>query len=242
MIIQPLIKRCEQAVLQQYHLAISHFAHRGTAKWLIGSEIKYGGLVHNVRRNKVSPLDSRTPEQLAQGGMIGGDRMLHHGYAKLYAKYLQEFVGRSNLVVVEIGILKGTGLATWCDLFPNARIIGLDIDLDNATGNMANLEMRGAFRHNKPELYEFDQFQDNTLLLGSLLHGQKVDICIDDGLHWKETILATLRSVIPHLADQWIYFIEDNSEISADLKHLFPQYFRASDGEMTVLGSATNES
>ena len=81
----------------------------------------------NVARRRVSPRDERTAEQLAFGGMTGGDRMLHHGYGPTYARYLRPFLGGWNLTVAEFGILKGTGLAMWCDLFPDARVILRDV-------------------------------------------------------------------------------------------------------------------
>ena len=62
-----------------------------------------------------------------------------------------------TLIIAEFGILKGTGLAIWCDLFPDARVIGLDIDLGHFEENRSTLERRGAFKQNKPELHEYDQ-------------------------------------------------------------------------------------
>ena len=97
---------------------------RGSADWLIRSEVAYGGLVTDVARRRVSSLDTRSPEQLATGGMTGGDRMLHHGYAESYASYLAPLLGEQSLTVAEFGIPKGTGLAIWCDLFRSARVIG----------------------------------------------------------------------------------------------------------------------
>jgi len=46
---------------------------KGSEEWLILKEYKYGGLVKNVPRNKVSILDKRTKYELNIGGMIGGD-------------------------------------------------------------------------------------------------------------------------------------------------------------------------
>ena len=51
----------------------------GSVPWLIGAEFRYGGIHRNVPRLRVSSLDPRSREELARGGMIGGDRMLHHG-------------------------------------------------------------------------------------------------------------------------------------------------------------------
>ena len=48
---------------------------------------------------------------------------------------------------------------------------------------MDNLKKKGAFANNNLELYGFDQFQDNQNLLGRILKNDKIDICIDDGVH-----------------------------------------------------------
>ena len=119
---------------------------------LISKELKYGGLVNNISRNKVSIYDPRSEEDLKKGGMIGGDRMLHHNYAEKYSKYLKPFLNEKN-VIVEVGILTGVGLAMWCDVFAKSRAIGLDIDLGHINNNMNNLLNLGAFKNNKPELY-----------------------------------------------------------------------------------------
>ena len=181
----------------------------GSADWLIRSEVAYGGYDTGVARRRVSPLDGRTKEQLAFGGMTGGDRMLHHGYGKTYARYLAPFLNRADLTIAEFGILKGTGLAIWCDLFPTARVIGLDIDLGHFEENRATLVKRGAFKPSKPELHEYDQLLDGGEQLGRLLHGKTFDIVIDDGLHSTESIITTWRSVRPYLSERFVYFIED---------------------------------
>ena len=120
----------------------------GTRKWLIEAEIRYGGKIFGVA-TKNSPLDPTGSETLADGG----DRMLHHGYANHYARFLEPYVKNrgDRIVICEVGVLEGTGLAIWCDLFPNARCIGLDIDLSNIKGNMDNLRGLGAFGENSPE-------------------------------------------------------------------------------------------
>ena len=210
----------------------------GSKHWLIGTEIKYGGHQTNVPRNKVSRNDSRTSEQLSRGGMVGGDRMLHHGYASKYSEFLLPFLKRDRSVtVVEIGILKGTGLAIWCDLFKKGRILGLDIDLGHINNNMKNLEDLGAFKTNKPELYEFDQFEDNIEYLGSMLKGDKIDICIDDGCHSSESILSTMKSVLPHLANMFVYFIEDNRDVHKSIASLHPDLTVFHSGELTIISS-----
>jgi hypothetical protein len=158
---------------------------------------------------KSALYDQRKPEQLSLGGMTGGDRMLHHGYAPRYAQFLAPFVGEKQLTVAEFGVLKGTGLAIWCDLFPDARVIGFDIDLTHVRENRDFLVSKGAFTKNEPELQKYDQLVDGSGRLQTVLCDSKLDVVIDDGLHFIEAIVTTWRSVQPFLAAKFVYFIED---------------------------------
>lgn len=213
-------------------------AEPGTVSWLIGREIKYGGIEFNVPRNKVSIQDPRTKAQIAQGGMVGGDRMLYHGYAKKYSQYILPYVEKSDSVtLVEYGILKGTGIAVWCDLFPEGRILGFDIDLGHIINNMDRLKSLGAFKEREPELYEFDQFLDNTFYLMNVLEGATLDICIDDGFHSSESIITTMKSTLPFLSHQFVYFIEDNRHVHREIRTLFPQFYVESAGELTIVSN-----
>ena len=190
-------------------------------------------------RNKVSPNDPRTAEQLATGGMIGGDRMLHHGYAKHYSKGLMPFLTKdSKPVIAEFGILKGNGLAIWCELFKHSRVLGFDIDLQHISKNRAYLESRGAFESNQPELHEYDQFLDNVEYLGKVLDGDKIDICIDDGFHSNESILMTIQSVAPYLSEKFIYIVEDNADVHKEIRRIYPDYIVINDGEITLMSNA----
>jgi hypothetical protein len=48
-----------------YYSAKYSISSPGTTEWLVRTEIKYGGIVTNVPRNKVSPKDPRTKAQLS---------------------------------------------------------------------------------------------------------------------------------------------------------------------------------
>jgi hypothetical protein len=161
---------------------------RGSAGWLIRSEINYGGYVNNVAWRRESP---HGPAFLSH--MIGGDRMslAHHGYAPIYARYLAPFIGARNLTVAEFGILKGTGLAIWCDLFPDARVIGFDIDLSYFEEDRDALVKRGGFGRNQPDLHEYDQFVSGRERLGQILGSSTLDIVMDDGYHSTKSIVTT---------------------------------------------------
>ncbi|MCF7910858.1 hypothetical protein K9L16_04255 [Candidatus Pacearchaeota archaeon] len=200
--------------------------------WLINTEQKYGGLVQNVPRRKVSKLDPRSKKVINKNGMTGGDRMSPnaHDYAKYYAKYLTQWVGR-RVILVEVGILTGIGLAIWSELFTeDSRIIGLDIDLSHFNDNKENLKLLGAFKKNNVEIYEFDQFLNNQEYLKTILKKDKVNILIDDGFHSDNSILTTLNSFKSHLAKESVCFIEDNNTIVNKLNN-----YDISDNYFTVI-------
>lgn len=208
----------------------------GSQKWLESSELHFGGFVTKVKRNKVSPLDPRNAKEILHGGMTGGDRMLHHGYAKWYAQHLSRFLGVDRpQVILECGILKGTGLAVWSALFPKDLVIGIDIDLAYTKSNLTSLKKKGAFKNRDPILLEFDQFNPNTDKLNSILNGRKVSIAIDDGHHSIESIVKTLKALEPFLAENFVYFIEDNRLAHFEIRHIFKKYTIYSYDELTVV-------
>lgn len=209
----------------------------GSADWLIRSEIAYGGLVTNVARHRVSPLDDRTADELAFGGMTGGDRMLHHGYAPAYSRYLAPFLDKKDLVVAEFGILKGTGLAIWCDLFPDACVMGFDIDIGHFQQNEPALRRRGAFKRNQPEVHDYDQLVESRDALAKVLRGRTLDIVIDDGLHTVDAIVTTWRSVAPHLSSRFAYFIEDHADLLSFCGEEFRGFSTRSFGMLTVVSA-----
>lgn len=204
----------------------------GTADWLIDVEIKYGGKVLDVHTQN-SPHDLLDSSDMTRGG----DRMLHQGYANHYEKFLEAYVQNADerIVICEVGVLEGTGLAIWCDLFPNARCIGLDVDLSNIRRNMDNLRSLGAFSQNSPELYQYDQFVYSVDYVGEILGGDKIDVFIDDGHHSEQAIMTTLKSVVPHLREQFVYFVEDNWEVHKVIEQEYPEWVVRSDCGFTVI-------
>ena len=216
-------------------LAADHKFVRASKSWLVHRELIYGGIQSNVNIWQTSPFDPRSKSEIESDRMRGGDRMLFNGYAKDYSRYLKSFDCDRRLIVAEFGILRGNGLAIWCDLFPNARVLGFDIDTSHFEGNRQNLLDRAAFSLNSPEVYKFDQFVENEDYLGKILRGDTIDICIDDGCHFDEAILCTMRSVMPHLSERFVYFVEDNIEIQDKIRSSYPALRVYSRGMMTVI-------
>lgn len=194
--------------------------------------------MQDVPRRKVSPYDSRTKEQLRSGGMIGGDRFLHHGYGQTYAEELELLCARPPHTVVEIGILRGTGLAVRCDLFPDAGVVGKDIDLTHYRENIDNLVERGALRRNRPEVYEFDQLAPDEAMRRDLFSGQGVDIVIDDGLHSDRAIKGTFGAIRRFLVNDWLYFIEDSLSAAELIAGIAPELSVRADRELSVVAAS----
>ena len=235
--IQKSLSSFKRKVKQRYYLQRYLKSSPGSVEWLIEAEIKYGGKVGGVKINKVSPFDPRTKQRLAVGGCMGGDRMLDHGYASSYSSYLHSYIQQYGgcTTICEFGILQGTGLTVWCDLFPSDRCIGFDIDLSHIERNMENLVNLGAFKTNSLEIYEYDQFVYSSEYLGEILNGDRIDICVDDGYHSEITILTALASVLPYLNNNFVYFIEDNRLVHKKFKLMYENLTVHSNGQLTVI-------
>lgn len=206
--------------------------------WLVAAENRYGGVVSNIPKRKASVHDRRTREEWSAVRMMGGDRMspAHHGYAPKYAEYLEGLASdrERRITLVEVGVLRGTGLAVWADLFPKARIIGLDLDTSYFDENVTALRSLNAFR-NEPEVVEFDQLGATPGQFMALLRGDSIDVMIDDGSHRMEAIMRTLAAAMPHLARRFVYFVEDNAAVHKEISRTYPYLHVEACGELTVL-------
>ena len=216
-------QRNRRTILRRFSMASI-----GSSDWLAGAEEKFGGMRY-VNRRAISPSDSRTRDEVDNTPSVGGDRMseFNHGYGEYYQSHLQPYVEQrqERFTICEIGILQGTGLAIWCDLFPNSRVIGLDFELGYFNDNFETLKKLGAFSQNSPEIYHFDQFDSkNTEYLHEILNGDKVDICVDDGCHANEAVLTALKSFSPHLNNDFVYFVEDNKNVHVKIRNLYDQF------------------
>lgn len=200
-------------------------------------ETKYaGGINLKLKPVKPSPLDTvPNPQSVFDGHRMqaeGNPRV--HNYAPTYAENLPDT--ESRIVIVELGILRGVGLAVWCDLFPNARVIGLDVDLTHFDENRRNLVARGAFAKNRPEVYEFDELSPAAPRhLADLLGPDKIDVFIDDALHYDAAILKAMADVMPLMAEGGVYFVEDNTKVHQKIAAARPQLSVTPAGAMTVI-------
>ncbi len=210
------------------------------AGYLRDQEAIYSGCMTRVRRVKVSPHDPRMmsdlgvksiPGSMLSGGRFNGDL----GYEQVYANRLCHLAWQ-RVVLIELGVLLGAGLAVWCDVFPTSRVIGLDIDLRRFS--ISALRNRGAFEYNTPETYFFDELAlDADKRLFNLLRGEQINVMIDDALHDDASILKAMAVFLPFMADRFLYFIEDNETVYWKIREKYRAFDVQRHDRLTVVSN-----
>ena len=208
----------------------------GSKKWLIATENKYGGRVR-IPNRRFSPNDPRNADGKRRWGNSGGDKMIWNYYSPHYARYLKRFVANrlAEFAIAEVGILSGIGIALLSDLFPESNIFGLDMDPSTFRANEAHLKSLGAFPNNFPTLIEYDQFAEPTADVITALGDTKFSIVIDDASHQRDGILNTIDFMKERLAEDFLYFIEDNAHIEKEVRLKFPDTHVARYNRLTVI-------
>jgi hypothetical protein len=108
--------------------------------------------------------------------------------------------------------MPGASLRVWRDYFPNAIVIGADIDNDVL------------FEENRIKTFYIDQTNPNTIeTFWNLVNLSDFDIIIDDGLHTFEAGKILFENSINYLDSNGYYIIED-VEMENSLK--FKEYFK----------------
>ena len=131
------------------------------------------------------------------GLVYGTDKSsAHHNYLRFYESHFEP-IRNEPLKILEVGVLNGASIRTWEAYFPNATLIGADIDrrcLQYATAR-ATIEI-------------IDQSNLQDLVALGLRHGP-FDIVIEDGSHLWEHQITTLKTLFPFVKDGGIYVVED---------------------------------
>jgi hypothetical protein len=154
------------------------------------------------------PLDLDTRGILAgtDKSSISNDYLRH--YERIFAPWRER-----TFFMWEIGVAKGASLLLWRDYFPNATIVGVDI-------NPLCKQFEG------PRIVVEIGSQDDPEFLLKLCATDHPAIIIDDGSHRADHILFTFERLFPHLLSGGIYVIED-------------LYLHFGETEQTYRGTAT---
>ena len=105
----------------------------------------------------------------------------------------------------------GASLRVWRDYFPNANIIGADIDKDIL------------FEESRIKTFYVDQLNPSSIKeLWSRIETKSFDLMIDDGLHSYDAGKTLFENSIQKLSFDGIYIIED---VNPDSLKKFMEYF-----------------
>lgn len=119
----------------------------------------------------------------------GTDKVGEHSYGIFYDYLFQEIDRDKPLNLLEIGTYKGNSLKAWREVFPKAKITGLDIE------DMVE-EKDPSINYLIQDVKEFKPTEE-------------YDVIIDDGSHWLRDIVPMLNNCVYKLKNNGIMVIED---------------------------------
>lgn len=132
----------------------------------------------------------------------GSDKCQIHSYGPIYSQLLLEMQNSKPLSILEIGIFNGASLRAFADCFPDARVVGLDIEADRLI-NEKNIE---SYEVDQLDGYSWDRLANDKF-------GEYVfDLIIDDGLHSFAASLESFRRLNSQLSDTAYFVVEDALE------------------------------
>ena len=120
------------------------------------------------------------------------DKAYLHNFCNDYEKLLRKDVK----TLWEIGILDGASLRMWSEYYPNAKIIGYDIEDKSSLSFNDNVSVKLLDQSNKSQLSELAKQTD-------------IDIIVDDGSHIIQHQILTFEMLFNCLKSGGQYVLED---------------------------------
>lgn len=121
----------------------------------------------------------------------GTDKATYHGYCDFYEEHLPPEIDR----LLEIGVMDGASLRMWRDFYPDAQIIGVDIERRQPVEGCTVIRGDATRRPFLHSVYA---------KVGPF------DVIVDDGSHLTSHQQATFSMLYgPALKDGGLYIIED---------------------------------
>lgn len=120
------------------------------------------------------------------------DKAYLHNFCNDYEKLLRKDIK----TLWEIGILDGASLHMWSEYYPNAKIIGYDIEDKSSLSFNDNVSVKLLDQSNKSQLSELAKQTD-------------IDIIVDDGSHIIQHQILTFEMLFNCLKSGGQYILED---------------------------------
>tara|TARA_B100000575_G_scaffold143271_1_gene114339 strand:- start:945 stop:1802 length:858 start_codon:yes stop_codon:yes gene_type:complete len=128
---------------------------------------------------------------------VGEERILSHNYSIHYEKYLR-YLKEKKFNLLELGSHEGKGLASFYFYFPNARIIGANINPFQMKYSSKRINELFVDVSSKEILKSLSNYYDNEL-----------DVIVDDASHNLRDIIIAFSILFKKLKKGGIYIIED---------------------------------
>ncbi len=120
-----------------------------------------------------------------------------HNYLHFYEGLIGHLRQEPAPRVLEIGVYDGGSLRMWEEFFPNAQLVGADIDPRTL-----------ASASNRSRIEIMDQSDIAQLTRVAVAHGP-FDLIVDDGSHIWDHQITSLRTLYPFVKPGGTYIVED---------------------------------
>jgi len=155
----------------------------------------------------------------ASGRHVNGcDKMSNHNYGDAYERI---FAGqRENVTrMLEIGVADGSSLLAWAEIFPNAKIIGMDIHLAERVHRHEKIEFHMGDQRSQEDCQRVAQGRQRVA------QGRQFDVIVEDALHELDATLLTLFWLWSAVKPGGLYIVEEWANIGGcreNIVALFP--------------------
>lgn len=140
----------------------------------------------------------------------------NHSYGDAYERILGGYglstdVRKDIGLMMEVGVADGSSLRAWCEVFPNAIIVGMDIHhSDKAHGDRIEFHLGD---------------QRSQVDCENAAAGRMFDVIVEDATHEIDGNLLTLFWLWPFIRPGGLYIIEEFANVGANrerIKSLWP--------------------
>lgn len=131
----------------------------------------------------------------------GTDKATAHSYGPVY-EALKRLMPEPKSIV-EVGVWRGGSLLLWQDVFPTARVVGIDCN------NSVPQSMLERFDSERTKFVVGNGYEEAIAERAANLVGGTIDIVIDDGPHTLESQQRFLDLYLPLLSAGGVAIIED---------------------------------